>query len=185
MFSRFLTSCFFFVRIIQLCEPERRNLGRTTLIVNGLAVLCLIFAFVKDREKAKRSVFKALMAFLRMLPVIIGIVIFIGILLGFVSKEVIERIVGVRGGIIGVVLVGLFGAVLHIPSLIAFPLAASLLKSGATVTSVAVFITTLTMIGFVTLPLEIRELGRKMALLRNGISFIIALIIGVIMGLLL
>ena len=77
------------------------------------------------------------------------------------------------------------GAILHIPSLISFPLAASLLENGASVTSVAVFITTLTMIGIVTLPLEIKELGRKIALLRNGISFIGAIIIGIIMGIIL
>jgi len=41
------------------------------------------------------------------------------------------------------------------------------------------------MIGIVTLPLEIKELGRKMALLRNGISFIVAIIIGIIMGIIL
>ena len=47
------------------------------------------------------------------------------------------------------------------------------------------FITTLTMIGVVTLPLEIKELGKKMALLRNGLSFIIAIVIALIMGVIL
>ena len=49
----------------------------------------------------------------------------------------------------------------------------------------ATFITTLTMIGMVTLPLEIKKLGKKFALLRNGLSFIIAIIIALIMGVLL
>ena len=56
---------------------------------------------------------------------------------------------------------------------------------GAGVTAMAAFITTLTMIGFVFLPLEIKELGRKFALLRNGLSFIVALIIALLMGLIL
>jgi len=38
------------------------------------------------------------------------------------------------------------------------------------------------MIGVVTLPLEIKELGKRIALLRNGISFIVAIIIALIMG---
>lgn len=41
------------------------------------------------------------------------------------------------------------------------------------------------MIGVITLPLEIRELGTKMALLRNGLSFIGALLISLAMGALL
>ena len=41
------------------------------------------------------------------------------------------------------------------------------------------------MIGTITLPLEIKELGKKVALLRNGISFIIAIVIALIMGVIL
>lgn len=113
---------------------------------------------------------------------ILIIIIFIGLLLGFVPKGQISRFVGDQAGLWGIPVVALMGAVLHIPSLISFPLAASILESGASITAVAVFITSLTMIGVVTLPLEIKILGKKMAFLRNGISFIIAIIIALIMG---
>jgi uncharacterized membrane protein YraQ (UPF0718 family) len=80
--------------------------------------------------------------------------------------------------------VALKGAILMIPSLVAFPLTASLVNSGASISVAAAFITTLTMIGFVTLPMEIKELGKRLTLLRNGISFIIAIGIALIMGVL-
>ena len=83
------------------------------------------------------------------------------------------------------IVAGFLGAIMHIPSIISFPLAASLIRSGASVTVIATFITTLTMIGTVTFPLEIKELGKEMAALRNGISFIIAIIIGIIIGVIL
>jgi hypothetical protein len=38
------------------------------------------------------------------------------------------------------------------------------------------------MIGIATLPVEIRELGKRMAILRNGLSFFIAIVIGLVMG---
>jgi len=41
------------------------------------------------------------------------------------------------------------------------------------------------MVGVVTLPLEIREMGAKMAFLRNCISFYIAIMIALIMGVIL
>jgi hypothetical protein len=44
------------------------------------------------------------------------------------------------------------------------------------------FITTLTMIGVVTLPLAIKEPGKEMSFLRNGLSFIIAIAIALIIG---
>ncbi len=56
---------------------------------------------------------------------------------------------------------------------------------GAGLTAIAAFVTTLTMIGFVFLPLEIKELGKKFAFIRNGLSFIAAMIIAVLMGLIL
>ena len=121
-------------------------------------------------------------SFLRILPVVIATVILIGLILGFVSKDQISEVIGKQAGLKGVLTVALLGAVLHIPSIISFPLAASLLRVGASVTSVAVFITTLTMIGIATLPIEVRELGRKFAVLRNSLSFLIAILIGLIMG---
>ncbi len=113
------------------------------------------------------------------------IIIIIGLLLGFVPPNQISRFVGEQSGVSGVLLVGVVGALMHIPALLSFPLASSILESGASVTAVAAFITTLTMIGMITLPLEIKELGRNIALLRNGLSFIIAIAIAFIMGMIL
>ena len=160
-------------------------MNETALFINIFALGCLIFALVKDRTKTRQAIVVAIRSFIRIFPTVLIIIILIGLLLGFVPQSEISRIVGKEAGFRGILVIALLGAVLHIPSLISFPLAASLLKGGASVTSVAVFITTLTMIGMVTLPLEIRELGKKMALLRNGISFLIAIVIGLIMGALL
>ncbi|MCK4297453.1 MAG: permease [Candidatus Marinimicrobia bacterium] len=157
-------------------------MNSTAIFINIFALSCLIVALIKDRTKTKQALTAALKSFFRILPTVLIIIIFIGLLLGFVPQSQISKIIGEQAGFGGVLVVALLGAFLHIPSLISFPLTASLLKSGASVTSVAVFITTLTMIGVLTLPLEIKEFGKKMALLRNGISFVIAIIIGIIMG---
>jgi len=157
-------------------------MSMTVLIINGIAIIGLILAFIVSKEKAIRSLKMAGKSFFKMLPMIFIIILAIGLLLGFVPPEQISRFVGEQSGIGGVLLIGVAGALMHIPALISFPLAASLLESGASITAVAAFITTLTMIGAITLPLEIKELGKKMALLRNGMSFVIAIIIALIMG---
>ncbi len=154
----------------------------TVIIINVIAVTGLLIAFIKDRKKATRSLKIAGKSFIKILPMVLIIIVFIGLLLGFVPPSQISRFVGEQSGIGGVLLIGVAGALMYIPALLAFPLAASLLESGASVTAVAAFITTLTMVGIITLPLEIKELGKKMALLRNGISFVIAIIIALIMG---
>ena len=160
-------------------------MNSTVIFINIFALSCLIVALIKDKKRTKKSLMVAVKSFFRILPTVLIIILFIGLLLGFVPPGTISKIAGEQSGFKGILLVALLGAIMHIPSLLSFPLAASLLKSGASLTVVAAFITTLTMIGIVTLPLEIKELGKKIALLRNGISFIFAIIIALIMGALL
>ncbi len=120
-----------------------------------------------------------------MAPAIAIIMVLVGLLMGFFKPELISKLLGNKTGIVGITLASLAGAILMIPSLVAFPLTASLVESGASISVAAAFITTLTMIGFVTLPIEIKEMGKKLTLLRNGISFIIAVGIALIMGVIL
>lgn len=154
----------------------------TAIFINLFALACFFVSYVKSRAKTKLALKVSLKSFLRILPVIFIIVVFIGLMLGFLTPDKISKIAGQQSGYKGVLIFALLGTILHIPSLISFPLAASLLRSGASLTAIAAFITTLTMIGIVTLPLEIKELGKKIALLRNGLSFIVALAIALIIG---
>jgi uncharacterized membrane protein YraQ (UPF0718 family) len=160
-------------------------MSNTAIIINAIAFAALLGSFIKDRDKTKKSLVIAAKSFVKILPIVFSIIILIGLLLGFVPPEKISKFIGEQAGFVGVVAVAILGAIMHIPALISFPLAASLLKSGASITSVAAFITTLTMIGVVTLHLEIKVLGKKFALLRNGLAFIFAIIIALIMGALL
>jgi uncharacterized membrane protein YraQ (UPF0718 family) len=157
----------------------------TVLAINLLAAAALVVSFIKDRKKTVAALKAALRLFLRLLPFFVLVILLIGLLFTFLPPEKLSSIIGEQSGFSGVLLTALLGAVLHIPALISFPLAASTLEMGASVTAVAAFITTLTMIGVVTLPLEIRELGRQRALLRNGLSFIGALLISLLIGVIL
>ena len=79
----------------------------------------------------------------------------------------------------------IIGSVTLVPGFVAFPLAAVLIESGAGLMQIAVFISTLMMVGIVTIPLEIKYFGKKAALIRNSLafafSFLVAIVIGVIL----
>lgn len=157
----------------------------TALTINLLAFTVFLLSLLKNGEKTIEALKVAGRSFFKILPMILIIVILVGLLLGFVPPGEIEKFFGSQSGLLGVLIIGGAGAILHIPSLIAFPLAGSLRESGASVASTAAFITTLTMIGTVYLPVEIKILGKKFALLRNGLSFIVAIAISLLMGLIL
>jgi len=161
------------------------EINYTVVFINSAAVLGLIISFYRNKQKTRQALKIALKGFIKMAPAILILLILVGLVMGFFKPEVISSLLGDQSGVLGIVLASIAGAVLMIPSLIAFPLTASLVESGASIMVAAAFITTLTMIGFVTLPIEIKEMGKKLTLLRNGISFIIAVVIALLMGALL
>ncbi len=160
-------------------------MNTAAIIINLIAFVSLIIAYSQDKKKAKKALKVALVSFITMLPMLIIILLIIGLTMGFLPEDMISRLIGNKSGISGTILAGFLGSVMQIPSIFAFPLSAMLLEKGASVSVVASFILTLTMVGLITLPMEIRELGKRFAILRNVFSFFIAIIIAIIMGMIL
>ncbi len=156
------------------------NLAAVT--INAFAVICLLVSAFKDRQKTREALKSALRAGAGLAPTLLAILVLIALMMGFVTPEAIAGVLGEGSGPIGFLVAGFVGSVMHIPSLVAFPLGASLARGGASLSIVAVFITTLTMVGFVTLPVEIRVLGKRFALWRNGLSLFAAVLVGVLVG---
>jgi uncharacterized membrane protein YraQ (UPF0718 family) len=155
-----------------------------TYVFYAVAITLLILSAIKDRQKTKKALQKAWKAFENILPQFLGIIVLAGILLAFLNPQLISRVIGRKSGWAGVAGAALMGSVTLIPGFIAFPLAALLLQNGAGVSQIGAFVSSLMMVGVVTLPVEIRFLGRKVALLRNllslAFSFLVAFVIGAV-----
>lgn len=157
-----------------------------TIILYVLAVVLLIISFFKDKEKTKAALKKAWKAFENILPQFLAILLIIGMVLSVLNAQTISHLIGKQSGWLGVLVLGVLGSITLIPGFIAFPLAASLLHSGAGYSQLAAFISTLMMVGVVTMPVEIKYFGKKATLIRNGLAFVfsfgIAAVIGVVLG---
>lgn len=147
------------------------------LVFGALAVLA-----AHDRAKAFQALRVAARSFAGILPSMLAIVGLIGLLLSVVPPHVISRYLGQGAGWWATAFAALIGAVMYIPSVVGFPLAASLLRGGAGTATIAAFLTALVMVGTVTLPLEVRHLGKRLALGRNLLSLLFSLAIAVMMG---
>ena len=116
----------------------------------------------------------------------LAILFLIGLILSVLDETTISRPIGAESGIIGILIAAVIGCITLIPGYVAFPLAASLVEAGAGYAQIAIFISTLMMVGIATFPLETKYFGRKIAVKRNLFSLIVAVItsaiIGVIMG---
>ena len=61
--------------------------------------------------------------------------------------------------------------------------AALLLQNGAGYMQIGAFVSTLMMVGIVTLPIEVKYFGKKITILRNVFAFVFSFIVAFIIGL--
>lgn len=143
------------------------------IIVGGLFVL----SYVKDREKTKESLKIAKKSLTDSIPQFVVLMLGVIYILALVDEATISKLLGNSTGIGGILLSGLLGSVTLIPALIAFPLAANLLRMGAGYAQVTMLLTTLTMVGIITMPMEIKYFGKRMSIARNVFCFLYAFLI--------
>ncbi len=148
------------------------------------AILTLI-SFFFDKKKTWKGIKKGAKQFINILPTLLSVIILISIVLYFVSDKVLMEYLGAEAGIAAYFSAGIIGAVAVLPGFIAYPLAGILVKSGVALSVIAVFITTLKMVGILTIPIEKKYFGLKVALMRNLLSFAGALLVGIVMALIL
>jgi len=115
----------------------------------------------------------------------LNILILVSLALYFIPQSLIIKYLGAGSGIWGLAIAAVVGSVTLIPGFISYPIAAALIKQGASYTTVATFMTTLMMVGVVTFPLEAKYFGNRVATIRNVLNFIAAIIIGLLVGLIL
>ena len=61
-------------------------------------------------------------------------------------------------------------------------MAKTVLEMGAGIMQVAVFVSTLMMVGVITAPMESQFFNRKIMLMRNGLSFAVSFVIAIVIG---
>ena len=142
----------------------------------------LIVSFIVNREKTLKAVKIAAKRFVNILPAFLTMIILVSIALFLVPDEVISNYLGSNNEFIGVLLASFLGSITLMPGFIAFPLCGILLKKGVLYMALAAFTTTLMMVGVLTYPIEKEYLGRKVTIIRNVISFFIALVVALMIG---
>lgn len=156
------------------------------IILYSITGLVVLFGFLKDRQKSMKALKKAWKAFEGILPQFLTVILVVGILLSFLDPGTISQWIGSSSGWIGVTIASLVGAITLIPGFIAFPMAAILLSNGAGYMQIGAFISSLMMVGVVTIPVEKKFFGIKATLIRNVLaflfSFLVALVIGKVFG---
>ena len=153
-----------------------------TAVLYCSAAALLFWSFLRDRQKTKRALRKAWKSFENILPQLLCVMLLVGAALAVLNRDTVSRYLGAQSGALGLAIAAALGSITLIPGFVAFPLAASLLSAGAGFGQITMFVTTLMMVGVVTLPMEIKYFGRRAALLRNLFALLYAVVISLVIG---
>ncbi|MEA5060253.1 hypothetical protein SDC9_113433 [bioreactor metagenome] len=153
-----------------------------TLAVWVGTCIFLGISVVKDKAKTKQALKMAFAMGKGMATSILSIIFAIGLILALLPPTDIAEFVSEQPLLLATVVASLFGTITLIPAFIAFPLVGTLIHAGVSVVPSIAFLTTLTMVGVVTFPLEKKAFGMKFTAVRNGLSFLFAIVIALAMG---
>lgn len=156
-----------------------------TLILWVITLIWFFYSIFKDKNRTLNSVKMSSGMMKNIAGDILAVLLMIGLLLTLIPPESLEAFLVKNNTFMATIFFAFLGSITLIPAFVAFPLAGSLAGAGAGIMPIVAFITTLTMVGIVTFPLEKKEFGTKFVLIRNGLSFVFAIVIAVVMGVLL
>jgi len=156
--------------------------GMNNFIFYIITISLLGFSYYKDKEKTKIALKKAWKSFEHILPEILGVIMMVGVLLAILNPQVISTFIGNDSAWIGVGIAAVVGSITLIPGFVAFPIAAIVLKNGGGLMQIAAFVSSLMMVGIVTLPVEMKYFNKKLAILRNVFGFLFSFVVAYIIG---
>lgn len=160
-------------------KDSPKNILRDYLIFLAVltAGLILLFIFPDKKDAATTSAWSY---FCEMMAILPAVIVIMGLFSVFISKEQVVKYLGKASGVKGPLLAIFFGALPTGPLYIAFPLAAALIKKGAGVANVVVFISAWACIKIPQELVELQFLGFKFM----GIRLILTVFFVILMGLL-
>ena len=153
-----------------------------TKILYGIATIWLFVSYLKDKNNTKIALKKAWRSFENILPSVLVVLLLVGFVLTVLDSQTISKLIGEESGIMGMIIALVVGSITLIPGFVAFPLASSLLNAGAGYAQIAMFISTLMMVGLETLPLESKYFVKKLSLKRNMLALIVAIVVSCVIG---
>jgi uncharacterized membrane protein YraQ (UPF0718 family) len=113
------------------------------------------------------------------LPVLVGVLLLIGLVNTSISKKVFTKIF-TGNKLLDPIIGAVFGSIAAGSPLTSYIIGGELLKNGISLIAVVAFILSWVTVGTVQLPAESLMLGKRFALVRNGICFVMAILVALL-----
>jgi uncharacterized membrane protein YraQ (UPF0718 family) len=144
-------------------------------IITFIIAMILVSIFPDKQESVIKTSWKF---FIEMIWILPGVMVLMGLFMVWIPKEIVEKLLGKTSGVKGFSLSILFGALPTGPLYVAFPIAVSLIKKGARISNVIIFLSAWACIKIPQEMVELQFLGPGFTAAR----FILTIVFVVIMG---
>jgi len=143
------------------------------------AIYIALLAFSPVAGKQVLSV--SMSYFKEMVLIVPAVAVLMGLFDVWVPKHLIEKYLGSGSGIKGIVLAIVFGTAPTGPLYVAFPIAAGLIKKGARLSNVVIFLGTWAALKIPQIAVEIRFLGLGFSVARFALTLVAVILTGFIL----
>ncbi|HEC75634.1 MAG TPA: hypothetical protein ENI33_00030 [Thermoplasmatales archaeon] len=161
----------------ELKEKEKRGMIRDWILL-GLILIILVVLLSIFPDKKGAVISTSWDFFVEMILILPAVMVILALFGVWVPKDIVVKYLGKASGIEGVFLAIILGALPTGPLYIAFPMAAALLKKGAKVSNIIVFLSAWACIKIPQEMVELQFLGARFMISRLILTIIFVVIMG-------
>jgi uncharacterized membrane protein YraQ (UPF0718 family) len=132
-----------------------------------------------DSQRFKKALEGLWNNFKTSMPILLGVLLLVGLANSLIPKSFFASLFTGKG-LLDPFIGALFGSIAAGNPVTSYVIGGELLKSGVSLTAVLAFILSWVTVGIVQLPAESLMLGRRFALTRNAVSFLMAMLIALL-----
>jgi len=151
-----------------------------TVIMGVLAIILVSVGYYKGGGEHVLGLKSAMSMTVQILPLVIFAFIVAGMVQVLIPHEFLSKWIGKGSGIRGILIGTVAGSLVTGGPYVSLPIAAGLLRSGASVGTTVAFLTGWSLLAFGRLPLEVGIMGWKFTLIRMVSTFLFPPIAGLI-----
>ena len=154
-----------------------------TIIMGVIAIVLLFIGFQKGGGEHILGLKSAGNMLIQIIPLLIFAFIIAGMIQVLIPHEMISKWIGVESGFRGLLIGSAMGGLSPGGPFVSMPIAAGLLRTGASIGTMVAFLTAWSLWAFTRLPMEIGVMGWKFTLIRLACTFFFPPIAGLIANL--
>ena len=160
-------------------KEQKKKMIRDWLILAGVigVALVLIYLYPSKQEPVMSASFDYLSEMIFILP---AVMVLMGLFSVYIPKDAVSKYLGKASGFKGFFLAILFGTLPTGPLYVAFPMASTMIKKGARITNIVVFLSAWACIKIPQEMVELQFLGPEFMLARLSLTIIFVGLMGLV-----